>query len=352
MPQHSMVATRARRRGHAQAPDPRPRGPPPSTAPLTRQRRHALRNNACRKWVAFIAQMMQKDIMPRAGFDGITDLARMKWLSSEAARADVPRECRVALLILDWACRSPTLTSAIVDHVKDLGEGVRAWTLSDVVRVISELRATGSHTTFWKGPSLLCLTRFLANVTAEDLELLAVRLASPRVRCLKLRRAAEELPHLGAYLGFALLRGVAHALELKLRDDSEAAASMSAHTNKVSSVIPMQKVAHQLHMKVGVAFPTAFMAWVTCEATKILLHEGVLDSISSYEENDDRLLLALNSSKMLRVVQLVTDMPSPRPSAPDAETAALHREIPADSVGPTVSGNALSRWRAMKSGQQ
>ena len=344
---HSMYGTRARRQGHGDAPDPRPRGPAAAAvATPTRQQQYQLRTSALKKWADFLEGLIKAGIVSNHGFEGLSDLARLRWVATEAAAIQMPSRSRVALLVLDWAARHPVLSAAIVAKLRAEGLEAIPWTVD---RVLEEVRgALAQHAdTFWHGPSRICVRRFLATVDAEALNQTAgFLIGGARVRMCQLARQAEGLPHLGPYLAYCMVRAVTHAVERTLRDDTLAATMMSDHTSKISRVLPMCLMQRELRSRLGLQFPTAYIAYLYCEGIKILRSAAVLRPLADYPDGDPMLLHDINGAGMLRLLSVMADMPR-APAGVDVETAALVREAGTDP-GELQSGAALARWHAAK----
>lgn len=349
MPDHSMYRTRARRSGAADAPPLRRAGRPRNPETDPRKRRYLIKLKALALWVDCIAGLLQKGILPGSP-DNITDIKRLGIVSRAAAQCGMPPASRCALLVLDWAARSPSLSKAMLGRLTQKRARPEAWSVLRTMTEVREAWAANDHRTFWSGPSKLCARRFLASVSEAQLAELAGRLGGQRsARVSKqLQECLEGLPYLGSYLGFSMLRAVAHSMKMRLRDSELAAASMSNHTKKVASCLPLAETMKRVHVKTGERYGLAYLGYIYCSTVKLLMHERVLSPIATYSDCCIELLNDLASDAMVEFVAKVASLPDEPTPEGDREIEALRQAIPTDGFEGEVSGNVLKRWLAKR----
>ena len=66
--------------------------------------------------ISFMREMMLKKILPVRSVGGATDVQRLAWLADELRKLSYPCEAVAAVLVFDWAARTPEYTDTFVDQ--------------------------------------------------------------------------------------------------------------------------------------------------------------------------------------------------------------------------------------------
>lgn len=344
-----MARTRARRYGLADAPPTRRPGPAPAAAASTRaaaQRKRRMQSAAAENLGEFLASLVALRIFPITKSSEASDTTRLAMLVRAGRHAGMPAAPLAALAMLDWAARCPALTS---DLIAAVGDGPHAaMSITGAVALFRQHWCAETRATYWRAQSRLCLQHFLRDATAELLEPLASAMASAgRSRCARLMSLASSLPHLGPYLGFALLRSLSAAMGKTLRDATGAAMSMSAHTSKLAAAVPLRVAASHMRAATGRQHDDAFMAWVYCEGVKVLRHENVLRGPGEYDDGGEAMREDLVSEAMSRLLARMRDMEQDSDLSDAAETAAVAALVPESEPAAHSATDVLRRWRRL-----
>lgn len=332
--------------GRGRARDASPPLPDFQSTRAGRQRYARLVRTATRKWCNLLCHLLANGVMPITRTAEASDVARMRCLVDEGRKCSLSEVSLVTLAILDWAARSPSLTCCLISGFPAVAAAGAEWPVEAALAYFKEKQAALPSRSFWVAQSRLCTEQFLQCATAQQLQAVAMATSGgQRLRCAHLQNRVAELPHIGPYLGFALVRALADALGVRLRGTAGAACAMSVNTSKISGIIPMQLSADRLKAMGCGQFTMAFMGWMYCEAVKVLKAEGVLNNLASYVESDPRLVRHLASKGMTRVISLAGARKSPTAFAETEERQAM-RQLFAYMGDDHSSTNVLSRWRA------
>jgi len=232
-----------------------------------------------------------------------TDTMRLGWLRRRLEEAAFPPEAVAALLIADWAAKTPDWTAAFAADVTKWSER------HSVTTQVDEYKKGWSQDNFrcfWSKHVGLNLRRFLTETPAVFIKEAAQMLVAgvgERRRFIRLQQKFRDLPFLGPYSSFAMLRAVGAALNLRFQDYTAAAANMSFHTSTLAKVLPMAKACANLRNFLPRAPDLMFTAWIYCEVTKILRHEAVLQPLEKYVNDPEATIQDLTSAKAVAVLK-------------------------------------------------
>lgn len=349
MSEHRVIATRLRRAGQ---PCRSPRRPGPACSGDTNskagaQRRRRVAARARSNVEAIICGLLDKDVIPITDASGASDVARLRWLASCLRDLGIADPETAPVLILDWAARNPQLTA-------DFLAQVQSWpatnhTRAEFLKQYRTLWAEKKWSTFWKGPTGLNLSKFIAEVRDDELVAVADQLVKcRRVRAGEMVSTLAGMKFLSSYCAFAAVRSVACALGIKVRDTEDHAAGMSLNTSLLCRLLPLTDARAFLRRYVGSQVDNGYVAFVYCETVKILRHEGILEPLGNYSDAPDAFAEALASLRAGRLVQKLADM-DPVVWDGNAECRELRR-VAAD-VEDHTSTDILARWRKVSAAE-
>ena len=258
------------------------------------QRRRRCESRAGERLQCFLIGMCQKQVFNITSMDQLPEVQRLRELARAAEIAGLARHTIIALCILDAAVRNPFFTATIIRKVLP-GSGEQCE--EKVLKAALRTRKKHLHM-YWCRLALSNLKIGVNSWTADKL-LRAGRLwvdAGDTAKCRALLRAIQSLPRVGHYLGHALLRTVAAAMDTQVRGGEAVAADMSLSVQLLYDVVPFRTMRGRL---LSEATPSArhwtwdLLAALYCEATRCLRDEGVLDDLTKYVADREALLAAL-----------------------------------------------------------
>ena len=274
-----------------------PASTPPNKTATTRragaQRRRRLKFRARIAVKFFLTALVDKRIFNLRSMTDLPEVQRLRALIHAAKVAGTPRATIVALCIIDAAVRNPKFTCLLIKRV---AQGQPRATAPSILRVALRLSKTCS-VLFWQGLGRSNLMRGIRAWSESDLEKIGhiwVR-AGATAKCQRLLAPIASLPRVGPYLGHALLRYVAAALDVSVWGGETIASDMSPHVGLLYSVTSFRDL--RGHM-VASGIPTArtwswnLFAALYCEGTKILCDQGVLQNPAEYTGDPETLHVA------------------------------------------------------------
>ncbi len=252
---------------------------------------------------AFMRMLFVKNIIGLQTTSEATEIARLAWLSKTLQEMQFPAAAVAALMIVDWAARTPEYTAQFIGSLIP-------WSHSaSVAGEVEHYRVGWLHCglrCFWTKQTRMNLRKFLQAAPDKLVIDLAVRLAASstgRPRFRQFQELVNTWPFVGSYCSFAMLRAVGSALRIRFRDVGEAAEQMSLHTSTLAQALPLQEAVQNLRHVLAQPPDLAFAAWIFCETTKILRHEAVLAPLDTYRDNSEALFLALTSRRAKAVLE-------------------------------------------------
>ena len=308
-----------------------------------KRRLRRLNDKATKFLISFMREMMLKRILPVRSVGGATDVRRLAWLASELRKLSYPGAAVAAVLVLDWAARTPEYTETFVDETP-------VWTTARSTEALLRQYRKGwkeaSGNRYWHGRLALNTAKFLLQAPLTSVVELGFRLSilHSRARMSQLLDYLSEMPFLGTYSSYALLRGVGGALGIRFRDSTFAAENMSLHTSLLASILPLAKATYHLKTADEDRPCIGFSAWVFCETAKILRHEAVLEPLDGYRDHKLKLLVALTGPRAKQVLQKAKRFAVMTVSeTKDSEVEELER-ITGDDHGGNHTGG-LKMWK-------
>lgn len=275
------------------------------------QRRRRLKLTAAAQLQRFLHLLCVKRIFPIDSMDELPEVRRLRCLITAGRRARTPRETLVALLFLDTAVRNPKFTAVLI---REVIPGSRTAAAEDVLASALRLRRRHGQVVFWQKRASANLKQAVRSWTPEQLVTAARKWAraNDTSKGETLLQAVTALPLVGPYLGHAMLRLVAAALELDVRGGAEAAACMSNNVELLHSVVCFRKMrGHFLKERQACArrWRWDLFAALYCEATTCLRKANVLNNLSEYVAGSLALPLALAGPEMRAVIQRLEAAP-------------------------------------------
>ena len=254
-----------------------------------------------------------------------------------------------SILVLDWACRSPELTATFLANMDEKKYDADAESTS-AIEVYRQLSESKQWRSFWKGPVRLNLLRAAATMQVDDLKQFGEAMAcGPRVRVTKLIKTLSSWKHLGPYLTFSMVRCVAAALHVKIRDASRAAASMSDHTQHLADLVGFPYLRRHLQTHCDVHPCDGLLGFYLCETAKLLKFNSILHDLKDYRGNRAALTSDLTGDAVRFFLRDLRDLAAV-PVAGGEETALQNTVLPdVTRVGHTTT-DTLRRWRDVASG--
>jgi hypothetical protein len=291
--------------------------------------------------------LIRLDVLAVTRFSDSTDVARLTVLASDLTQRGFSRASAVTVLILDFAARSPGLTSAFIETLdRTVSQGKRRRVDGcELPGLYRDLHESKSWRSYWMGPMRLNMTSFVKHASIEALELIAQRITSAeRVRVREIMEQVTSERFVNSYAGFCMLRCVAAAVGVRLRACNEEAQGMSLHTSLLSELMPFDYARKALKPKCGHSVPDGMMAFLYCETVKLLRHEGILEALSVYENDGEAFAEALADTRTSAFLTRMADM-MPATDTEPSETEEVKETLPVLSKHKHTVQKTISRWK-------
>jgi hypothetical protein len=246
------------------------------------------------------------DVLGIRAISDATDVARLKHAAFVLREAGVDAQTVTALLVLDWAFRCPELTAQFL--TESLAKDWTAYVPHDIIESFRRLGKQQGFRTFWKGPSRLNLAAFAEKISVDQLLFFGkFFLSSHRTRAGHLMQAVTDWPNLSVYLGFSMLRSVAAAMGVSIRDAGKIASEMSAHTSHLAELVGLDHL--RKHLQTHFAFQACdgLLAFYLCETAKLLKQRGVLQDLKHYKNHRSKLIGDLTSDAARAFLTVLRD---------------------------------------------
>jgi hypothetical protein len=226
-----------------------------------------------------------------------TDVHRLQLTARILKSYHIGRSEVVAILVMDWAVRSPELTATFLENLRE-GVGT-ADVAGDDMCAIDQYRSllnTKAWRSYWTGRSKLNLLKFVATLSNHDLMDFGSRFEAPQkyMRVKTVLQHIQEWTYMGPYLSFNLLRCVSAAVGQNLRDAAAAATAMSSHTRHLAVALNLPRLRKELRRLSGVNASDGLLGFYLCETAKLLMETGVLKAMQLYEGNHKELIKDLS----------------------------------------------------------
>lgn len=292
-------------------------------------------------------QLIRLDILAVTRFSESSDVARLTVLASDLQKRGFSREAVAAVLVLDFAARSPSLTSAFIAGLDGavMRRKRRRVSGDELPQMYRDKWASREWRCYWLGPVRLNMLAFLRSASAETLTFIAARLASgERVRIWQLMQEVTAEKFVNTYAGFCMLRCVSAALGVRLRSCAGEAMNMSLNTSLLAKLMPFEYARKALKPESGHSIPDAMMAFLMCETVKLLRQEGILEPLAVYEADPDAFAEALADTRAARLVVRMAAMDPVTDSDP-SETEEVKELLPGAAGDAHTAQKTIMRWR-------
>jgi hypothetical protein len=306
------------------------------------------RHNFC----AILTELLRLDIIGIKNMTDATDVHRLQLTARILKSFHIGRSEVVAILVLDWAVRSPELTATFLENLRE-GVGT-ADVAGDDMCAIDQYRSlleTKAWRSYWTGRSKLNLLKFVATLSNHDLMEFGSRFEAPQkyMRVKTVLQHIQEWNYMGPYLSFNLLRCVAAAVGQNLRDASAAATGMSSHTQHLAVALNLPRLRKELRRLSGVNASDGLLGFYLCETAKLLTETGVLKAMHLYEGNHKELIKDLSGDVAKDFMHYLEEF-GQVPVLSGAETAAQNAVMPQELLVHQplhTTTDTLKRWKAV-----
>jgi len=306
------------------------------------------RHNFC----VILTELLRLDIIGIKHMTDATDVHRLQLTARILKSFHIARSQVVAILVLDWAVRSPELTATFLVNLRD-GVGTADVAGADMCAIdqYRSLLNTKEWRSYWTGRSKLNLLKFAKTVSNHDLLVFGFRFEVPQkyMRVPAVLRHITEWTYMGPYLSFGLLRCVSAAVGQKLRDAAAAATGMSSHTQHLADALGLPQLRKELRKLSGVRASDGLLGFYLCETAKLLKETGVLKAMQLYEGNHRNLIKDLVGDAA-QDFMLHLEEYGQVPVLSGAETAAQNAVMPDEFLihQPLhTTTDTLKRWKAV-----
>ena len=303
------------------------RRPPRKSASRARARARRQTAEAARRAACLLRSGHRLELMSVSNCLQTSEGQRLLLAHDRFARMGLPAVVRVALLVLDWAIRSPGLSAAFL---AEAAARHRDWSRpEDAMRALRKVEKKQAWQRFWSGKCKFNARCFFDKVKDENvLQFAELFTAGSRVRVPALMQAACKFPHCSSYLAFAMIRIIAAAAGIALRDSLASSIAMSKNTSLLAAILPLSVAEESLKQELGEKIDTGFLAFMYCEMAKVLRAEGVVGKLEEYEVGGASFQNALLGRKLLSLLRrMKRAVPvENKPCKPESE--ALNLAIP------------------------
>ena len=299
--------------------------------------------------LSLMGAMLQSGAVPLMEVHEASDVARLVFVSRQLRFAGLASVTCTAVMVLDWAARSPTLSKAFVEEFKK--NRLYRTNPEYVLERFRSMADSIEGRCWWKGPSRLNLKNFLETVDMATLLRWSAKLATGcrKPRATQLVLDAKAMPFLGQYLAVSMLRAVAGALFLRLRWRDGDIAHMSKHTGLLLKVASVQQVRSYLKAKFGKSINGSMLGYYLCQAVKLLRAEGVIKTVLGPSQNDHALVRALLSNEAEQFLHQLEDAGPDHWECPSdgSETEMVHNAFDTTEIPLHQSTDGVRRWRSL-----
>ena len=309
------------------------------------------RNNFC----VILTELLRLDIIGIKHMTDATDVHRLQLTARMLKSFHIDRREIVAILVLDWAVRSPELTATFLENLRN-GVGPADVDVCGICAIeqYRSLLNSKEWRSYWSGNSKLNLLKFANSISNADLMQFGNRFAAP-AGCMRVKAVLKhvtEWTYMGPYLSFNLMRCVAAAVGQKLRDCSGAAANMSPHTQHLADALGLHQIRKELRKMSGVNPCDGLLGFYLCETAKVLKENGVLKAMQLYQGNTKELiqdLLGDIAQDFAHHLEEYGQVPVPSGAETVAQNAVMPQEFDLLQSRHTTT-DTLKRWKAVVKG--
>ena len=306
------------------------------------------RHNFC----SILAELLRLDIIGIQKINDATDVHRLELTARVLKQQNIARWEIAAILALDWAVRSPELSATFLENLCDRDYDHDAVDDKDV-SAIEQYRAllnSKEWRRYWTGRSKLNLLNFAKHIGIHDLMSFGYHFEYQfdRMRVTTLLREIQNWTFMGPYLSYTMVRCVASAMQVRLRDATTAATNMSAHTQHLSDALGFSEIRKALRKLSGINPCDGLLGFYLCETTKLLKETSVLKELRQYKDNPAQLIRDLESDAaegFMHHLQEFGQVPVPAGAETTAQIAAMPEEF--NIHRRQVTTNTLQRWKAL-----
>lgn len=306
------------------------------------------RHNFC----VILTELLRLDIIGIKNMTDATDVHRLQLTARILKSYHISRSEVVAILVMDWAVRSPELTATFLENLRE-GVGT-ADVAGDDMCAIDQYRSllhTKAWRSYWTGRSKLNLLKFVATLSNHDLMDFGSRFEAPQkyMRVKTVLQHIQEWTYMGPYLSFNLLRCVSAAVGQNLRDAAAAATAMSSHTRHLAVALNLPRLRKELRRLSGVNASDGLLGFYLCETAKLLMETGVLKAMHLYEGNHKELIKDLCGDVAKDFMHHLEEF-GQVPVLSGAETAAQNAVMPQEfhvNHPLHTTTDTLKRWKAV-----
>ena len=307
--------------------------------------------HARRNFCSILGELLRLSIIGIKQLTDATDVHRLRLSARMLQQFGVARWEIAAILALDWAVRSPELSSTFLMNLRDNKFSSDVDADLSAIEQYRVLLNSKEWRSYWKGPSKLNLLLFARNVTITDLMALGHHFEHQfkRMRVTAVLQLIREWSHIGPYLSYNMLRCVAAAMKVRLRDAAPAAAGMSALTHHLANVLGLPEMRKELRRLSGVNPCDGLLGFFLCETAKLLKETGVLKAMQQYQGKDKELIKDLAgdaAEEFLKHLKEFGEVPVPAGAEAAAQNAAMPEEFNLHQPLHTTT-DTLQRWKAV-----
>lgn len=317
-----------------------------------RMRLYRRKKQAGQLFTRILTEALRLRVIPVLKVEDATDCSRMHALDREVSAifGQIPKRIIGSLLILDFSARSPELSKAFVEALRDRRESAEM--PADAPKLFLDMAREKEWKNFWKGPARLNMKTFLAKadlaVVGDVAELFY---SARRLRADKLMQAAAQLPNMGSYLSFGLIRSVCSVVGAKLRGADMASASMSDRNQMVAELVDFETCRKHLNRELGLRAPRELLAYFYCETTKVLRYEGIMKTPAEYGGDAGQLAEDLGGKSALALARQMESMAALSDVEESEEVSTLNRFFPGASDAFHATTATVARWRQLSNGR-
>lgn len=304
------------------------------------------RHNFC----VILAELLRLDIIGIKHITHATDVHRLQLTARILQSFNISRWEIAAILALDWAVRSPELSATFLENLREEVEidGVADMSAIEQYRALLN---TKDWRSYWTGRSRLNLMQFAKTIPIMDLMSFGYHFEGhgKRMRVTALLRDIKEWTYMGPYLSFNMMRCVAAALGVRLRNAAPAAAGMSAHTLHLADALGLPQIRKELRRLSGVNPCDGLLGFYLCETAKLLRENGVLKVMQLYQGKNNDLIKDLAGDAAMDFMHHLEEF-GRVPVLAGAETAAQIAVMPDEfNIHPPLhtTTDTLKRWKAV-----
>ena len=305
---------------------------------------------------AILSELLRLDIIAIRDMTDATDVLRLQLTARMLKTFHIDRKEVVAILVLDWAVRSPELTATFLENLRD---DVGCFAEEDACHMcaIEQYRSLlfkKDWRSYWTGHTKLNLQKFAKSISLAALLSFGQRFENPTasMRATSVLKELSKWSFIGPYLSFNCLRCVSAAVRLKLRDTSAAASGMSPNTKHLAEVLGLPEMRKELRRLSGVNPPDGLLGFYLCETAKLLKETGVLKGMQLYEGTSKDLIKDLRgdaAKDFLHHLEEYEQVPVPAGAETAAQNAVMPPELMMHQPLHTTT-DTLARWKAVTSG--